>query len=118
MPASFASRIATGNSDVVVLNSSAGTFTTVADVIDAINATDIGIEARLNASKTGILLFDTAGGSGKLAVEELAGGTTAASLGLTKPVKTTSVDGEERQAIDGVGVFTQPADTERAWRRS
>ncbi|MGE3242005.1 MAG: flagellar filament capping protein FliD, partial [Pirellulales bacterium] len=99
-----------GKSDVVVLNSSAGTFTTVADVIDAINATDIGIEARLDPSKSGILLFDTAGGSGKLAVEELAGGTTAASLGLTKPVRTTSVDGKDVQAIDGVGVFTQPAD--------
>jgi flagellar hook-associated protein 2 len=100
-----------GNSDVVVLNSSAGTFTTVADVIDAINATDIGIEARLNATNSGILLFDTAGGSGTLTVEELAGGTTAASLGLTKPVTTVSVDGNSVQAIDGVGVFSQPADT-------
>jgi flagellar hook-associated protein 2 len=99
-----------GNSDVVVLNSSAGTFTTVADVIDAINATDIGVEARLNPSKSGIMLFDTAGGSGQLAVEELANGTTAASLGLTKPVKTTTVDGNDVQAIDGTGVFTQPAD--------
>jgi len=99
-----------GNSDVVVLNASAGTFTTVADVIDAINATDIGVEARLNSSKSGILLFDTAGGSSTLTVEELAGGTTAASLGLTKPVKTTSVDGNDVQAVDGVGVFSQPAD--------
>lgn len=99
-----------GKSGVVVLNASAGTFTTVADVMDAINATDIGIEARLNPSKSGILLFDTAGGSGKLAVEELAGGTTAASLGLTKPVKTTTVDGSDVQAIDGAGVFSQPAD--------
>ena len=60
-----------GGSDVVVLNSTAGTFNTVADVIEAINATDIGVEARLDASKTGILLFDTAGGASKLKVVEI-----------------------------------------------
>jgi flagellar hook-associated protein 2 len=100
-----------GKSSVVVLNSSAGTFTTVADVIDAINATSNDIEARLNSAKTGILLFDTAGGTGKLTIEEVAGGTTAASLGLTKAVKTITVDNQPAQAVDGAGVFTQPADS-------
>jgi flagellar hook-associated protein 2 len=100
-----------GQSAVVVLNSSAGTFTTVADVLEAINATDIGIGAKIDGSGTGILLYDTAGGSETLKVEELAGGTTAASLGLTKVVKTVTVDGESTQAIDGVGVFAQPADS-------
>lgn len=100
-----------GKSAVVVLNSSAGTFKTIADVLNAINATNIGVEARLNSQKTGILLFDNAGGTGKLTVEELAGGTTAASLGLTKAVKTTTVDNQQVQAIDGAGTFTQPADS-------
>jgi flagellar hook-associated protein 2 len=99
-----------GGSDVVVLNPTAGSFNSVADVIDAINATDIGVEARLDASKTGILLFDTAGGASKLKVEEIAEGTTAADLGLTKPVKTITVDSQQVQAIDGAGVFAQPAD--------
>ena len=58
------------------------TFETVADVIDAINATNIDVEARLNDAGTGILLFETVDGSGTLKVEELAGGTTAADLGL------------------------------------
>lgn len=100
-----------GESSVVVLNSSGGTFKTVADVITAINATEAGVEARLNSQKTGILLFDRAGGTGQLKVEELAGGTTAASLGLTKAVKSMSVDNQTVQAIDGAGTFTQPADS-------
>jgi flagellar hook-associated protein 2 len=100
-----------GKSATVVLNDSAGKFTTVADVLDAINATDIGIEARIDSAGTGILLFDTAGGSKALTVEEVAGRTTAASLGLTKPVKKVTVDGQQVQAIDGTGVFSQPADS-------
>ena len=75
-----------GGSDVVVINSTAGTFTTVADVIAAINATDIAVEARVDDSGSGILLYDTGGGTSTLKVEELADGTTAADLGLTKPV--------------------------------
>ena len=93
-----------------MLNSSGGTFKTVADVIDAINATDIGVEARIDSSGSGILLFDTAGGSGTLKVEEFAGGTTAADLGLNATVKSIEVDGELRQTIDGKGKFTQSAD--------
>ena len=61
-------------------------ITTVADVIDAINAKDIGVEARINDAGNGILLFDTAGGSGTFKVEELGGGTAAADLGLDADV--------------------------------
>jgi flagellar hook-associated protein 2 len=99
-----------GDDEVVAISSSAGSFKTVADVIDAINATDIGVEARINNSGTGILLFDTAGGSETLKVEELAGGSTAADLGLTKPVKTITVDNQLVQAIDGIGTFTEAVD--------
>lgn len=110
-PGAFRVTDSAGQSAAIVLNPSAGTFTTVADVLNAINDAGIGVEARLNTSKTGILLFDTAGGNGQLAVEELAGGKTAESLGLTKAVKTVSIDGQQRQAIDGLGTFTQPADS-------
>ncbi|MCC7473813.1 MAG: flagellar filament capping protein FliD [Pirellulales bacterium] len=99
-----------GNSAAVVLNKTAGTFETVADVIDAINATDIEIEAQIDSSGTGILLIDKAGGSGTLTVEELAGGTTAADLGLDGTVQTIVIDDTERQTIDGIGTFTQPSD--------
>lgn len=98
-----------GHSSAVVLNKSAGTFNTVADVIAAINATDIEVEARIDSSGSGILLVDKAGGSETLKVEELAGGTTAENLGLTAKVKSITVDGTLRQTIDGVARFTQPS---------
>ena len=96
-----------GQSAVVVLNQTGGTFNTVADVINAINAKDVGVEARINDAGTGILLYDTAGGSGTLAVEDLAGGTTAADLGFDATVETIVVDEVERQAINGAGTFSQ-----------
>ncbi len=99
-----------GSTAAVVLNSSAGSFETVADVIDAINATDIGVEARIDDSGSGILLFDTAGGEGTLQVVDLAGGTTAADLRLNATVKSVEVDGELRQTIDGLGAFSQSVD--------
>lgn len=99
-----------GKSAVVALSAATGSFRTVADVVDAINATDIEVEARINGSGSGILLFDKANGTEKLKVEELAGGTTAADLGLGAKVKTMTVDGQQTQAIDGIGTFTQAID--------
>ncbi|MEX2093013.1 MAG: flagellar filament capping protein FliD, partial [Pirellulales bacterium] len=100
----------TGASAAVILNSASNPAENVADVIDAINATNIGVEARIDDSGTGILLFDTANGSGTLAVAELGGGTTAADLGLDAAVKSVVEDGELTQGIDGVGTFGQTAD--------
>ena len=68
-----------------------------------------GSKAKIDDTGTGILLYDTAGGSGTLKVQDLAGGTPAADLGLTKTVKTVSVDGTPSQAIDGAGTFAQSA---------
>lgn len=96
-----------GKSAVIVLNSTGGTFNTVGDVIEAINAKTIGVEARINDAGTGILLFDTAFGSGTLDVEDLAGGTTASDLGLAKDAVTTTIDDVARQAINGAGTFSQ-----------
>ncbi len=98
-----------GNSAVVVLNKTAGTFTTVADVLNAINTTDIGVEARINDTGNGVLLFDTSNGSGTLSVEDLAGGTTAANLGIDGNGVSTVVDSVATQAINGAGTFTQSA---------
>jgi flagellar hook-associated protein 2 len=96
----------TGKSTAIVLNSS---FNTVGDVITAINATSIDVEARLNDAGTGILLFETVDGSGTLKVEELAGGTTAAALGLDAAVKNKVIDGITRQSIDGAGTISGSA---------
>jgi flagellar hook-associated protein 2 len=93
-----------GESAAVVINSS---VTTVADVIDAINATDIGVEARINDAGNGILLYDAAGGTATLTVEDLGSGTAAADLGLDAAVSTLEIDGEARKAINGAGTFSQ-----------
>jgi flagellar hook-associated protein 2 len=98
-----------GQSAVVVLGTTGGTFTNVADVLKAINATNVGVKAKIDDTGNGILLYDTAGGSGTLKVQDLAGGTAAADLGLNKTVKTVSVDGTPIQAIDGAGTFAQSA---------
>ncbi len=97
-----------GHSGAVVINKSSGTFNTVADVINAINNAGVEVDARMDSSGSGILLVDKAGGGGTLKVEELAGGTTAANLGLTADVKSITVDGAVHQTIDGVARFTQP----------
>jgi flagellar hook-associated protein 2 len=97
-----------GNTAVIVLNASGGTFNTVADVIDEINSKNLDVEARINDTGNGILLFATAG-SGTLKVEDLAGATTAADLGLDGEAKTTVIDDIETQAINGAGTFTQSA---------
>jgi flagellar hook-associated protein 2 len=98
-----------GQSATVVVHSTAGTFDTVADVINAINGKDIGVEARINDAGNGIVLVDTAGGSGTLAVEEVADGTTAADLGFDAAVGTIVDDETERQAINGAGTFSTTA---------
>lgn len=95
-----------GNSAAIFINSS---VTTVADVIEAINAKGIGVEARINDAGTGILLYDTAFGNENLKVEELAGGTVAADLGLDANPQTLSIDGQTRQAVNGAGAFSQSA---------
>jgi flagellar hook-associated protein 2 len=98
-----------GNKAAVVLNQTAGTFETVADVVDAINATNIAVEARINDAGSGILLFAIGSGNGTLSVEELAGGSTAADLGLDAAAAQTIVDGVTTQAINGAGTFSQSA---------
>jgi flagellar hook-associated protein 2 len=96
-------------SAVVVLGATGGTFNTVADVLQAINSKNIGVKAKIDDAGTGILLYDTAGGTGTLKVQDLAGGTAAADLGLNKAVKTINIDGTPSQSIDGVGTFAQSA---------
>jgi flagellar hook-associated protein 2 len=98
-----------GNSAAIVLNGTAGTFNTVSDVIDAINAKNIEVEARINDTGNGILLFATGSATGTLKVEELGGGTTAADLGLNKAAVDDVVDGVQTKSIDGAGTFSQSA---------
>lgn len=74
---------------------------TVGDVIDAVNALSIDVEARLNDAGDGIVLIDSAGGTGKLTVTDNGAGQSAADLHLAGEGVATTVDGEPVQIIDG-----------------
>lgn len=83
-------------------------ITTLGDVIKEINRAGIGITASLNATGDGILMTDTAGGTGRMAVTEGAA-TTAADLHLLTSA-TTNTDGN--QVIDGSMTYTIELDAD------
>ena len=74
---------------------------TVGDVMDAINELSIGVEARINDTGDGLLLVDTAGGYGKMLVEEAGSATSAADLGILGEATTVDIGGTPTQVIDG-----------------
>ena len=87
--------------------------TTIGDVLTEINTLGIGVQAQINSAGNGILLYDTAGGSGTLQVTE-GQSTTAADLHLLGSESTTVVNGHSTQAINGSTVSTitlSPGDT-------
>jgi flagellar hook-associated protein 2 len=77
---------------------SQGTFTTIGDVMRAINAKNIGVTASINSQGNGILLTDTAGGAQKLTVQEQ-GSTTAANLNILGAATATTIDGAMQKTI-------------------
>lgn len=78
---------------------------TVGDVIDAINLLTNGVEARINDAGDGVILVDTAEGTGTLGVTDLSG-DIAKSLNLTRASTKTDVNGTERQVINGTNSHT------------
>ncbi|TWT42697.1 flagellar filament capping protein FliD [Botrimarina hoheduenensis] len=83
-----------GISGAVDLNKIGDEAETVGDVIDAINALNLNVRAEINSSGDGILLTDTAGGSGSFTVVEVGNGTTAADLNLLGASTTTNGSGQ------------------------
>ncbi|MDZ4657695.1 MAG: flagellar filament capping protein FliD [Bythopirellula sp.] len=76
---------------------------TLGDVIDRINASTVGVEARLNDTGDGIILIDTVGGTGKITVAD-ASGTVAADLNLVGTSVAVNIGGTPTQVIDGTTV--------------
>jgi flagellar hook-associated protein 2 len=101
-----------GQVGAVDLNPSGNVATTVGDVIDRINALTIGVEARINDAGDGIVLVDTAGGSGTLTVAEVGSGTTAADLRILGTSETVDIEGTPTQVIDGTAIVTVTIDAE------
>jgi len=73
----------------------------IGDVIDAINGLSIGVDARLNDAGDGIVLIDTAAGTGRLRVAQVGNGTAAADLHLEGTAEDLVIGGQTVQAIDG-----------------
>ena len=86
-----------GNTTVVDLTQ--GSINTIGNVISAINAKNAGVTASINTNGNGILLTDTAGGSGKLSVTDLAGGTAAANLNIAGTATGATIDGALQKTI-------------------
>lgn len=67
---------------------------TLQDVVDQLNAANIGVTARINDSRTGIQLEDTTGAStSNLKIADGDGTDTASKLGIAADSEATSVNG-------------------------
>ncbi|WP_442482087.1 flagellar filament capping protein FliD [Aeoliella sp. SH292] len=88
-----------GAQSAVSLNDVGSEAETIGDVLDKINSLSIGVEARINDSGDGILITDTAGGTGKLTIAEIGGGRAAKDLRILAESSATNEGGQ--QVIDG-----------------
>ncbi|MBM3964127.1 MAG: hypothetical protein FJ308_03535 [Planctomycetes bacterium] len=82
------------------INLTASSEQTVGAVINAINATGIGIEASINDAGDGITIKDTSGGSGQFSISDKSGSTTAKDLGIAGTGTSKVVGGATIQQID------------------
>ncbi len=89
------------NGQKKTVNLTASQPQTVGDVIDAINKTGIGIEARINDAGDGILLVDTAAGTGTLTVADVGSGQAATQLGIAGTGSAQTINAVSVTAIDG-----------------
>lgn len=90
---------------------------TLGDVIRAINAGANGAKARINDTGDGLLLEDSAGGTGTLRVEE-SGGATARDLNLLGPATGSRIDGSFELTITAGAADTLDSIVRRINERS
>jgi flagellin-like hook-associated protein FlgL len=93
---------------------------TVQDVLDAINAAagtaGAGVTASFATSGNGIVLTDTAGGAGTLALTPLNFSNAAADLGLTNAASAGVITSSDVNAVEPDGVFSHIAALRNALR--
>ena len=80
--------------------------TTVGDVLDEINSLGIGVLARINDDGDGIYLVDTAGGTGKITVNDSGNGTAAADLKIAGTSELIDINGTPTEVINGSTTFS------------
>ncbi len=99
-----------GVTAAVDLNKVDDVATTVGDVINRINSLGIGVQARINERGDGIEIVDTAGGSGSITVTAVGNQTTAKDLHLLGTSTAKTIDGVQKQVIDGTATATVAID--------
>jgi flagellar hook-associated protein 2 len=75
-----------------------GVFTTIGDVISAINAKQIGVTASINSEGNGILLTDNTTGAGHLTVTD-GTGSTATDLQIAGTATGNTIDGSLQKTV-------------------
>lgn len=100
----------TGILAAVDMNEKDNTAVTVGDVINKINALNVGVHAQINDRGDGIALVDTAGGEGKITVEDVGNGTAAKDLHILGTSIGIEVNGQLKQVIDGTATATVTID--------
>ncbi|EKK03981.1 flagellar hook-associated 2 domain protein [Rhodopirellula baltica SH28] len=89
------------NGAVGGINLAVSEIETIGDLIEAVNALDIGVEAALNEAGDGVVITDTAGGASSLKITDTGEGKVAASLGLAGTADAgTSLVGSESVTIE------------------
>ncbi len=86
--------------------------TTIGDVITAINALPISVEARINDTGDGIALIDQAGGALRLKVQDVGSGKSATDLRLTTDSIDTTIGGNPAQVISGTTSYSITLDAD------
>ena len=93
-------RITNANDQTAIVDLNDADKISVGQLIDRINSSAISVTASINATGDGIALTDTSGGTKKLRVNDVAGDTPAADLGLKVESKTVVVNNSPTQQIE------------------
>lgn len=81
---------------------------TLGEIVDKINAADVGLVAAVNDARNGLEIRDTSGGDGSLVIADVGAGTTAAALGIAVDDAVDSVDtGSLRRQTVGLGTLLE-----------
>jgi flagellar hook-associated protein 2 len=76
------------------------------DVIDLINSSSVNVQARINDRGDGLVIIDTAGGSGQLQISEFGAGATARDLGILGAGVEQEIGGLTQLAVVGSSRYT------------
>ncbi|HEX3598969.1 MAG TPA: flagellar filament capping protein FliD, partial [Lacipirellulaceae bacterium] len=102
-----------GVTAAVDLNQIGNIATTIGDVLNRINSLPgVGVQAKINDRGDGIELVDTASGGGNISVTPVGNSTTASDLRLLGTSTAQTVDGLQRQVIDGTATATVAIDSD------